>query len=235
MRDGLESAFGGWRMSRRRFLGLGGAGASLPGAAGCGGDNNSGSPGRVMTVGYTDQDPVLALGVAPVAVREWFWEQPCAAWPWAQDELGDAEPEVLPAAKLSFEQIAGREPGLIVGVSAGMTGHEYETLSEIAPIIARLEEYVDFVVPRQEQTRIVGRALGRQQRTPSTGCSRRRSRNRSHDDGGLAMINITADAPNQARRRRERIRQREERREDVAPVTATSGTDESEVETPWAS
>ena len=124
----------------------------------------SGSPGRVVTVGFTDQDPVLALGVAPVAVREWFGEKPYATWPWAQDELRDAEPEVLPSTELNFEQIAGLEPDLIVGVSSGMTRQEYDTLSEIAPTLAQSGEFVDYGVPWQEQTRAVGRALGRQDR-----------------------------------------------------------------------
>lgn len=53
-------------------------------------------PKRVVTVGYNEQDFVLALGVEPVGVREWFGDQPNATWPWTQDELGDANPEVLP-------------------------------------------------------------------------------------------------------------------------------------------
>lgn len=93
----------------------------------------SGVPGRVVTVGFTDQDYVLALGVKPVAVREWYGEYDYATWPWARDELGDAEPEILPPTELNFEQIAGLEPDLIVGVSSGMTREEYDTLSEIAP------------------------------------------------------------------------------------------------------
>ena len=107
---------------------------------------------------------MLALGVEPVAVREWYGEKPCATWTWAEDELGDAEPEVLPSTELNFEQIAGLEPDLIVGVSSGMTRQEYETLSEIAPTLAQSGEFVDFGVPWQEQTRAIGRALGREDR-----------------------------------------------------------------------
>ena len=52
-------------------------------------------PTRVVTVGVTEQDTVLALGVTPVGVTDWYGDQPYATWPWAQDELGDATPEVL--------------------------------------------------------------------------------------------------------------------------------------------
>ncbi len=124
----------------------------------------SGSPERVVTVGFTDQDYVLALGVTPVAVREWFGEKPYATWPWARDELGGAKPEVLPSTEINFEQIAVLEPDLIVGVSSGMTRQEYDTLSEIAPALPQSGEFVDFGVPWQEQTRAIGRALGRQDR-----------------------------------------------------------------------
>lgn len=121
-------------------------------------------PERVVSVGFSDQDPLLALGVVPVAVREWFGEQPDATWPWAQDELGDADPEVLDLAELNLERIAGLNPDLIVGVSSGMTEDEYKDLSAIAPTVARPSEYVDYGVPWQEQTRVIGRALGQEDR-----------------------------------------------------------------------
>jgi iron complex transport system substrate-binding protein len=123
-------------------------------------------PTRVVTVGFSEQDPVLALGVVPVGVREWFGEQPHATWPWARDELGNAEPEVLnmPFGELNFEAVAALQPDLIVAVHSGITKEEYETLSEIAPTLAQPGHYPDFGVPWQEQTRLIGRALGREER-----------------------------------------------------------------------
>ncbi len=123
-----------------------------------------GSAKRIVTVGYTDQDAVLALGITPVAVRDWFGDQPGAVWPWARDELEEAEPEVLPSTEINFEQVAALEPDLIIGTSSGMTEDEYAKLSEIAPTVAQPGEYVDFGVPWQDQTRIIGRALGQEER-----------------------------------------------------------------------
>ena len=40
-------------------------------------------PERVVTVGFADQDALLALGVSPVGIRDWYGEQPFATWPWA--------------------------------------------------------------------------------------------------------------------------------------------------------
>src|SRR5262245_57702400 len=82
-------------------------------------------PKRVVSVGFTDQDALLALGVVPVGVRDWYGEQPFAVWPWAQPALGDAEPEVLSAEELNYEAIAALQPDLIVGISSGMTADEY--------------------------------------------------------------------------------------------------------------
>lgn len=123
------------------------------------------APERVVTVGFSEQDPVLGLGIAPVGVREWFGEQPYAVWPWAQDELGDAEPQVLtmPFGELDFEAIAALEPDLLVATHSGITDAEYETLSQIAPTVAQTGDYPDFGMPWQEQTRLFGRALGREE------------------------------------------------------------------------
>ncbi|MGE3962214.1 MAG: iron-siderophore ABC transporter substrate-binding protein [Dehalococcoidia bacterium] len=123
-------------------------------------------PRRVMTLGFSEQDPVLALGVIPVAVREWFGAQPYATWPWAQDELGDGTPEVmtLTYGELEFEQIAALDPDLIIATHSGITDVEYATLARIAPTLAQPAEYPDFGVPWQEQTRLIARALGREER-----------------------------------------------------------------------
>lgn len=118
-------------------------------------------PVRVVSVGYSDQDDILALGVKPVAVRDWYGNMPYATWPWAQDELGDAEPLVLGARSLDYEAIAQLHPDLIIGVSSGMTEREYQRLSRIAPTLPQSGEYIDYGVPWEVRTRTIGRALGR--------------------------------------------------------------------------
>lgn len=123
-------------------------------------------PTRVVTLGFSEQDPVLALGVKPVAIRDWFGDQPYATWPWARHLLGDAQPQVLKMTfgELDFEAIAALQPDLIVATHSGITEQEYETLSQIAPTVAQAGEYPDFGMPWQEQTRVIGRALGRAER-----------------------------------------------------------------------
>jgi iron complex transport system substrate-binding protein len=121
-------------------------------------------PTRVVSVGFSDQDTVLAFDVAPVGIREWYGEQPYATWPWAQEALGDAKPTVLGSAEIEFEKVAALEPDLIVGLSSGMTESDYTTLSKIAPTLAQSGEFADYGQPWQETTRMVGAALGRPER-----------------------------------------------------------------------
>jgi iron complex transport system substrate-binding protein len=121
-------------------------------------------PTRIVSVGFSDQDTILAFGVAPVGVREWYGEQPYATWPWAQDALGDAQPTVLGNAEIEFEKVAALKPDLIVGLYSGMTEADYATLSKIAPTLAQSDEFADYGQPWQETTRTVGSALGQPER-----------------------------------------------------------------------
>lgn len=173
------------QVTRRRFLGgLGFAMLAAAFLAACGDEGDTrvtstptgtatsaaapsgaSAPPSDVTATSSDHDTVLALGVTPVAVREWYGEQPYATWPWAQDKLGTATPEVLPSGELDFEQIAALRPDLILGVYSGMTEEEYETLSKIAPTVAQSGEHVDYGTPWQDMTRTIGRALGRADQT----------------------------------------------------------------------
>lgn len=127
-------------------------------------------PQRVVTVGYSDQDPVLALGVRPVGVTDWYGDHPYATWPWAQDELGDALPSVMNRGTFTgtpeyqYEEIAALAPDLIIGLYTSMDATQYETLSRIAPTVGPPAGFAEWGAPWQEYTRLAGRALGRPER-----------------------------------------------------------------------
>jgi iron complex transport system substrate-binding protein len=121
------------------------------------------APERVVVVGLREQDPLLALGIVPVATTEWFGEHPGAVFPWAEDELGDAPvPTVLTSGDgIEIEKIAAQRPDLIVGVYAGITEREYASLSKLAPVVAQPKGKPDFGTSWQEETTIVGKAVGK--------------------------------------------------------------------------
>jgi iron complex transport system substrate-binding protein len=127
-------------------------------------------PERIVTVGYSDQDAVLAFGVAPIAVTDWYGEYDHATWEWAQDELGDAAPEVLNqgeftgTADYDLERLRLLEPDLIIGLYTDMDADQYADLSEIAPTIAPSADHPEYGMPWQEVTRMVGAALGQPDR-----------------------------------------------------------------------
>lgn len=121
-------------------------------------------PTRVVVVGLTEQDTLLALGIKPVATTEWYGEQPYAVWPWATEALGDAKPEVLNNADgFQLEKIAALTPDLIIGTNAGMKKEDYEALSKIAPTIANSGKYEsDYFEPWPEQTLTIATSVGKQ-------------------------------------------------------------------------
>ncbi|MEM9517634.1 MAG: ABC transporter substrate-binding protein [Actinomycetota bacterium] len=119
----------------------------------------SDEPQRVVTVGLTDHDAVLALGVVPVGVTQWLAE-PIGSW--AVDRVGDDPPAVVgTAAEINFEAIAATDPDVIFAVHSGLDAEEYELLSAIAPTIAQPPGAIDYGVSWDTQTEIVGEALGR--------------------------------------------------------------------------
>jgi len=118
-------------------------------------------PQRVVSLGVSDQDDLLALGIIPVGILDWFGNQPFAVWPWAQDLLGDAEPLVIPSVEPSPELIASLNPDLIVAVSSGLTKNQYDTLSQLAPTVASPAGYDDWSAPWQVRTRLIGEIFDR--------------------------------------------------------------------------
>src|SRR6202789_322364 len=78
-------------------------------------------PKRVVSAGLTGQDDLLALGVVPIAVTNWFGDQPFAVWPSAQSKLGKATPLVLNLDNgIQVAQTARLKPDLIVATDAGL-------------------------------------------------------------------------------------------------------------------
>lgn len=115
-------------------------------------------PVRVVTVSYNGPDNLLALGVKPVAVRNWF-DYDYNTGPWAQEALGDAKPVVL-TGDLSIEQIAALAPDVIVGMYSGISEEQYALLSEIAPVIAAEKQYTNYSTPWHVRAKTIGRVVG---------------------------------------------------------------------------
>ncbi len=163
-------------LSRRRFLAatagaalLAACGSQKPGAVAKDGSVTikhlfgetriPAPPKRVVSAGLTEQDDLLAVGVVPVAVTDWFGDQPYGVWPWARPKLGNARPAVLSLADgIQVDRIAAQRPDLIVAINAGLDQDTYHKLSAIAPTIAQSGQDA-FFEPWKDQATTIAQAV----------------------------------------------------------------------------
>lgn len=121
------------------------------------------APKRVVTLGWSDQDVTLALGVKPVAVYDIGKDFPQGVGPWGAEQIGDAKPVKLSVVDgIPFEKIAALRPDLIVAVQSGVVKADYDKLSKIAPTVTYRKGRGLYVTPWPEQTEQIGKALGQE-------------------------------------------------------------------------
>jgi len=123
------------------------------------------APTRVATLGWSDHDFALALGVAPVGAVKITWGgNDKASTPWYDAklaELGATQPTRYDDADgAPVEEIAKLTPDLILATNSGLTKDEYTKLSKIAPVVAFPGEA--WGTSWQTSLDLVGKALGKE-------------------------------------------------------------------------
>ena len=99
-------------------------------------------PERVATVQWANHEVPLALGVVPVgmAAANFGDDDGDGLLPWVKEKLDDlgAETPVLfdETDGIDFEAVADTDPDVILAAYSGLTQEDYDTLSEIAPVVA---------------------------------------------------------------------------------------------------
>ncbi|ROS61408.1 iron complex transport system substrate-binding protein [Frigoribacterium sp. PhB160] len=99
-------------------------------------------PERVATVNWANQEVPLALGVVPVgmAAATFGDDDGDGILPWVSeklDELGGEAPVLFDETDgIDFEAVADTAPDVILAAYSGLTQEDYDTLSEIAPVVA---------------------------------------------------------------------------------------------------
>ena len=121
-------------------------------------------PTRVATLGWTDQDHALALGVVPVGATKITWggnEAGSTEWFDAAVEEAGAEAPVRydDADGAPIDEVAELAPDLILATNSGITEAEYAKLSKIAPVVAYPE--APWTTDWKTSLMMVGEALGR--------------------------------------------------------------------------
>ncbi|MFD5425266.1 iron-siderophore ABC transporter substrate-binding protein [Streptomyces sp. NPDC127084] len=123
-------------------------------------------PKKIVTLGLSDQDAVLALGVKPVGAVDWFKEQPYGKWPWAKDKWGSTPPQVVGERdEYNVEKIAALKPDLIIAQYSGMKKEQYDTLSKIAKVVAQPKGAEDYQADWKVMTKQIGKSLGKSAET----------------------------------------------------------------------
>lgn len=115
------------------------------------------SPKRIITIGWSGEDSVLALGITPIAMPR-YTTFPSGIFPWNEGKLS-ATPTLLNFG-MDYEAIAALKPDLILGVYSGINAISYQRLSSIAPTVAYRSG--PWRADWREQTTIIGEALGKQ-------------------------------------------------------------------------
>ncbi|WP_282086773.1 iron-siderophore ABC transporter substrate-binding protein [Streptomyces tendae] len=129
------------------------------------------APERVVSVGYTDDQTVLAFGIKPVGMVDQY-PNPAGQspdintqWPWVKDKWGDTKPEVIMKngdTGPNYEKIAALRPDLIVAVYSEIDQAGYDKLSKIAPTVGRTKgEKEPFSAPWQDNALHIAKALGK--------------------------------------------------------------------------
>lgn len=122
------------------------------------------APTRVATLGWSDDDMAMALGVVPVGATAKTWGGNAAkSTDWFDAELarlGGAQPVRYDDTDgAPVEEVAKVAPELILATNSGITREEYDQLSKIAPVVAY--PGAPWVTPWETSLDLVGRALGR--------------------------------------------------------------------------
>ena len=121
------------------------------------------APTRVATLGWTDHDHALALGVVPVGATKITWGGNAAgSSDWFDAAVADAGADAPvrydDTDGAPIEEVAQTEPDLILATNSGITKAEYTKLSKIAPVVAYPE--FPWTTPWQTSLEMVGEALG---------------------------------------------------------------------------
>lgn len=99
-------------------------------------------PVRVATVAWANHEVPLALGIMPVgmAAANFGDDDGDGVLPWVAErlkELGAETPALFDEGDgIDFEAVAATEPDVILAAYSGLSQAEYDTLSQIAPVVA---------------------------------------------------------------------------------------------------
>ncbi|MFD6397492.1 ABC transporter substrate-binding protein [Nocardia sp. NPDC060249] len=118
------------------------------------------APTTIASVGRTDHDVLLALGITPATVYRFVPPMTKGVGVWAESKLGSANPTIL-TNPINIEQVLAARPDLVLDVQSAGDETEYRALTKIAPTLGLPPNTAPNTVTWQDSTRIISAAVGR--------------------------------------------------------------------------
>ena len=119
------------------------------------------APKTVVSLGWGDADALLALGVVPVGILDWFQAWPTGVGPWAQSRLNGARPTVLKGPEINFEGVAALRPDLVTFTKSDNVKATWDQLEKLAPTLSGPAGTAPYGTTLKDQTLLIAEALGR--------------------------------------------------------------------------
>jgi iron complex transport system substrate-binding protein len=141
--------------------GSGGTGATIPTAFGD--VTVPQAPQRVVALGWSDAETALALGVQPVGAADWLAVGGDGLGPWVTQRY-TTPPQKLGTLEVDLEQVAALQPDLILDTRSSGTRQRHDQLAQLGvPVVEIPAGGENYLTSWQDQLRMVGAALGKQQ------------------------------------------------------------------------
>lgn len=145
-------------------------------------------PERIVTIGWSDHDVLLSLGVVPVGAQAITWggnDAESTTWFDAElDEVGGEQPERLNMdASIPYNDIAALSPDLILATNSGITQEDYDKLTETGADVVAFPG-APWLTSWQDSLEMIGRATGRVELAQQV-----------HDETQAALDQVIADHP----------------------------------------
>ncbi|MDY8108896.1 ABC transporter substrate-binding protein [Fulvimarina sp. 2208YS6-2-32] len=123
-------------------------------------------PERIAAVSWGNHEVPLALGIVPVGMaRAGFGDDDGdGVLPWVEarlEELGAATPVLFDETDgIDYEAVASTRPDVILAAYSGLSRNDYETLSQIAPVVAYPASASAWTTPWREMIRLDSAGMG---------------------------------------------------------------------------
>lgn len=114
-------------------------------------------PQRIVTLGWSGEDAVFALGLTPVAMPRYSLTE-TGILPWNDPYATGKGITLLDHGPVDYEAIAALHPDLILAIRSGVDAVAWQRLSAIAPTV--VYRSAPWNAGWQEQTELTGAALG---------------------------------------------------------------------------